>query len=582
MLLDQTVVYVNEDFTFRESNHNLIKIMNEAGRERWAEVTVMSGAGTEIAEARTHLPGAEVVDAVSIKDSNGYKVISMERVVPGAVLEVFYDLNINRRMIFNLLQYYSQPFYMAEVEEALLRTRFAVVVDDDFPAKGRLQFEVGNQRLRTRRVRGDGRTAYVFERRDIPAIIEEPMMPSQDAFAPYVRVTTFSDIATLGEWYRGELFGKFRVDDFLRARLEAIEIPDGDDTARAGAVYYYVVSNVESSGGSVYYPAPARLTAFRGRGRTVERAVLIVALCRELGIEAKLALVGTGGSKAEWEVITPEIFDTVLVYFPTLGPEGLYADPLLDTFAFGDVWTVAYGKPALIVDDAGFEVRRVPTVPFEKDSIALELDLELDWRSGAAKFSGRRAYRGLRGAYRESFSNPEEQQANVEISLSQIFAAATIDDYSFDNLHELGGEFALNFEGRVPNFARVRGDNLAVRVVPYEFTLGQVFISAEKRRYPLRIERPEAWIDDVRVRIPNGCEVDWMPGGAHIRGPKSEYVLELGVEDDALTIKRHLFIGQGDISPREYKKFVKFCREVDRVEKKEIILASKPLRGAQR
>jgi len=345
MLFDQSVVYVNEDFTFREANHNLVKIMNEAGRERWAEVTVMSGAGTEIVEARTHLPGAEVVDAVSIKDSNGYKVISMERVVPDAVLEMVYDLNVNRRMIFNLLQYYSQPFYMAEVGEALLRTRFAVVVDDDFPVKERLQFEVGNQRLRARRVRGDGRTAYVFERRDIPAIVEEPMMPFKDAFAPYVRATTFPDVATLAEWYRGELFGKFRVDDFLRTRLEAIEMPEGDDAARAAAVYYYVVRNVESSGGSVYYPAPARLTAFRGRGRTVERAVLIVALCRELGVEAKLALVGTGGSKAEWGLITPEIFDTVLVYFPTLGREGLYADPLLDTFAFGDVWTVAYGKP---------------------------------------------------------------------------------------------------------------------------------------------------------------------------------------------------------------------------------------------
>jgi len=165
--------------------------------------------------------------------------------------------------------------------------------------------------------------------------------------------------------------------------------------------------------------------------------------------------------------------------------------------------------------------------------------------------------------------------------LSQIFAAATIDGYSFDNLREPGGEFALNFEGRVPNFARVRGGNLAVRVVPYEFTLAQVFISAEKRRYPLRIERPEAWIDEVRIKVPNGCEVDWLPRGAHLRGPKSEYVLELGVENDTLTIKRHLFISQGDISPREYKKFVKFCREVDRVEKKEIILASKALPGAR-
>lgn len=573
MLLDQTAVYINADFTFRENNHNLIKVMNDAGRERWGEITIMADGGTEIKHARTHADG-EVVDAVSIKDSNGYKVISMERVVPGAVLDVAYDLNINRRMIFNLLQYYSQPFYMAELGEALLRTRFAVVVDDDLGARDRLHFEVENQRLKPKRVRGDGRTAYIFERRDVSPVVEESMMPSRDAFAPYVQVTTFSDIDTIGDWYRGELFGKFRVDEFLRQRLEGIELPEGDDAARAAAVYYYVVSSVESSGGTVYYPAPARLTAFRGRGRTVDRAVLIIALCRELGIPAKLALVGTAGAKREWDFITPDLFDTVFVYFPTVGAGGTYADPLLDTFAFGDVWTSAYGKPTLIVDDRGFEVGRVPEAPFEKDSIGLELELKLDY-GGAAAFEGRRVYRGLRGAYRESFSNPEEQESSVEISLSQIFAAATIENYSFDNLFDLSGEFALNFEGRVPNFARVRGDELAVRVVPYEFSLAQVFISAEKRKYPLRIERPEAWIDDVTIKIPQGYEVGLMPRDVRLKGPGAEYVLELAPSADTLTIKRHLFIDQGDISPADYKKFVKFCREVDRVEKSEVMVAPK-------
>jgi tetratricopeptide (TPR) repeat protein len=577
MLLDQSVVYLNNDFAFREADHNLIQIMSDAGRERWGEITIMSGEGTEIVCARTHVAGGGVVDAVSIKDSNGYKVISMERVVPGSVLEVAYDLNINKRMIFNLAQYYSQPFYFAELGEALSLSRFAVVVGDDFPARDRLRFETANLRLKAKRVRGRGRTAYIFQRRDVPAIVEEPMMPPKDAYAPYVRVTTVSDVQTLAKWYRGELFGKFGVDDYLRSLLEAAEVPPaGDDDARAAAVYYFVLREVESSGGSVYYPAPARLTAFRGRGRTVDRAVLIVALCRELGIPAKLALVGTASSKTDWGEVTPDLFDTVLVYFPTVGPGGTYADPLLDTFAFGDIWTSAYGKQALVVDESSYEVKRIPTAPFEKDSIALDLDLELDW-SGSAKFEGRRIYRGLRGAYRESFTNPEEQESNVEISLSQIFAAATIENYSFDNLHDLSGEFALNFEGSVPNFARVRGDTLAVRVVPYEFTLAKVFISAEKRRYPLRVERPEAWIDAVRVKIPAGYEVRYLPDGEFLRGPKSEYELELSSEGDVLTLNRRLFIDQGDISPGDYKKFVRFCREVDRLEKMEIMLAPKAL-----
>ncbi|UCH77885.1 MAG: hypothetical protein JSU81_09190, partial [Candidatus Coatesbacteria bacterium] len=579
MLLDQSIVYVNNDFTFREANHNLIAIMNDAGRERWGEITVMSGGGTEIKDARTHLSDGGVVDAVSIKSSSGYKVISMERVVPGAVLEVSYDLNLNRRMIFNLLQYYSQPFFMAELGEALRWTRFGVVVDDDFPARDRLDFALENDGIKKRRVRGDGRTAYLFERREVEALVEETFMPSRDAFAPHVRLSTLPDADTLAEWYRGELFGKFRVDDYMRARLAALDLPE-EEEARAAALYYYVVREIESSGGSVYYPSPARLTLFRGRGRTVDRAVLLVALCRELGLEAKLALVGTGGAKGEWELITPDLFDSVLVYFPTLGPGGTFADPLLDTFAFGDVWTAAYGKPALIVDDRGYEIGRIPAEPFEKDSIALDLDLELDY-SGAGAFRGRRAYRGLRGAYRDNFRDPENRDSNVEITLSQIFAAATIEDYGFENLTDLEGEFALLFEGRVPSFARLRGDTLAVRVVPYEFTLAQVFIASEKRQYPLRVERPEAWMDEVRVKIPAGYRVDWKPRGVRLRGPNSEYTLDVETDGDTLLLRRRLVIDQGDISPRDYKKFVKFCRQVDRVEKEEILLVPEPLEGAR-
>jgi len=247
--------------------------------------------------------------------------------------------------------------------------------------------------------------------------------------------------------------------------------------------------------------------------------------------------------------------------------------------AFGEVWTSAYDKPALLVDEDGVAVGRVPTVPFEKDAIALELAVTLE-EGGGATFSGRRVYRGLRGAYRDAFSNPEEQQTSVETSLAQIFAAATITAYDFENIDNLAGDFALRFEGRVPNFARVRGDKLAIRVAPYEFELGQVFISTDKRKYPLRIERPEAWVDDVRIKLPAGYALEKVGAPVRLRGPGAEYTLELAVEGDTLIITRRLFIDQGDISPGDYKKLVKFCREVDRRERAEVTAVREPLSPA--
>lgn len=575
MLLDQTVVYLHDDFSFRESNLNYIKVFNDKAREKWGEITVRGGEGTEIVQARTHLPDGGAADAVSVKDAGDYKIISMEKVGVGAVLEIAYDLNLGQRMIFNLLEFYSQPFYMAEFGEALLCTRFALVVGDDFPAAERIIFDVGHQKLKPRRVRGDGRTAYIFERRNVPPLEEEMMMPSRDGFVPYVRITTLRDVATLAEWFRGELWGKAEPDGFLQALAAEVVAEARSDAEKAAAIYYYVVKNVESSGGGIYYPTPARLTAFRGAGRPVDRAVLILALCRAVGVPAQLVLVGTGGTKGEWRTVTPEMFDTVLVYFPTVGADGTYADPFFKDISFGDIWSSAYGKPALVLDDAGYYVRRLPATPFAKDNIGLELTIALD-AGGGAVFSGRRVYRGLRSAYRLSFLNPEEQETNVEISLSQIFSGATVEDFNFENLHGPGGDFVLNFSGRAPTYARARGDKLALGVVPYPFTLGQVFISSETRRYPLRIERPEAWVEEVRIKLPAGYVVAAVPASYRAWGPKSEYELNVEVGADELTVKRRLFIDQGDVPVKDYPKFVRFCREVDRAEKAEILIAPRP------
>lgn len=570
MLWDQTGTFLDDDFTFREQNRNLIHLFNDKGRERWGEITILSEDGTELLAARTHLPAGGAVDAVSVKESGGYKVVSMEQVVAGATLEIAYDLNLGRRMIYNLGEYYSQPFFMAEEEGALGRTRFALVTADDFAAGDRLRFETANGAPKPRKIRGRGRTAWLFERRDVPAVVAEPMMPSKDGYAPYVRATTFRDVDTLARWYQGELWGVFRADDILRD-LAPARAPGEDDRALAARVYYYVVKNVEGSGGSVFYPSSARLTAFRGRGRTVDRAVLIVALCRVLGLDARIALVGAGGTKKEWDFITPDIFDTVLVYFPTLGEGGTFADPLLDTLAFGEVWTSTYGKPALVVDDRGYEIKRVPVVPFEKDAIALDMSLVLA-ADGAAEFEGRRSYRGLRGAYRDNFRNPEDRDGNVEITLSSLFAGATVDAYDLENLDDLEGEFALVFQGTVPGYARGRGKNLALKAVPYQLNLAQTYIASEKRRYPLRIERPEAWIDEVRIALPEGWRPEVKGGTERLRGPASHYSLTYEVADGRLTIKRALFVDQGDISPRDYGAFVKFCRDVDKMEKRELML----------
>lgn len=571
MLLDQLAVYLNPDCSFREENHNLIWILNDEGRERWGEILIMDDPGTEILEARTHLPDGGYFDAISIKKNNGQNIISMEGVRPGSVLEVKYNLNIDRRMVFDLLEFYSNPFYLQEVGETLLNTRYAFIVPDDFGRGAKPKFGKYNGGIKSRKIRGDGRTAYVFEKQDSRAVKMELMAPPTRTYLPYVTVSTIPDMGVVADWYRGTIWGKKRLDDRLRAELSAAVEGAATDKERARAVYRYVVNTVESMGGSVFYPRDVRAVAFDRNGSSADRALMISAMLDELGIENELVLLGTTGGKEDWSVPSPELFDTILVYLPDIDG-GTYLDPMTDSFAFGDYWSSCYGKKALYLSNNGYRFDVVPKRPFETDSFVLKLTVELA-ENGRAEVNGRREFRGLRGSYRQVFRNPEDADRNVELNLSDIFEAAVINDYGFENLADIDEVFAITFDAVVPTLGKLRGEKIVVPSVPYDFTLASVYVTSVDRDLPLRFERPEAYIDEVEIVPPAGYSVADVPADIHLKGPLSEYRVGYTLEGGSVFVHRELFLDRGDISPSDYKKFAKFCKGVDKSERREIILA---------
>jgi len=571
MLLDQLAVYLNPDYSFREENHNLIWILNDEGRERWGEILIMDDPGTEILEARTHLPDGRYFDAISIKRNNGQNIISMEGVRPGSVLEVKYNLNIDRRMVFDLLDFYSNPFYLQEVGETLLNTRYAFVVPDGFGRGAKPKFGKYNGGIKSRKVRGDGRTAYILEKRDSRAVKMELMAPPTRTYLPYVTVSTIPDMGVVADWYRGTIWGKKRLDDRLRSELAAVVEDAADDKEQARAVYRYAVNTVESMGGSVFYPRDVRTVAFHRNGSTADRALMISAMLDELGIENELVLLGTTGGKEDWSVPSPELFDTILVYLPDID-SGIYLDPMTDSFAFGDYWSSCYGKKALYLNENGYRFDVVPKRPFENDSFVLKLTAKLA-ENGRAEVNGRREFRGLRGSYRQVFRNPEDADRNVELNLSDIFEAAVINEYGFENLADIDEVFTITFDAVVPTLGKLRGDNIIVPSVPYDFTLASVYVTSVERGLPLRLERPEAYIDEVEIVPPAGYTVADVPADIHLKGPLSEYRVKYTTEGGSVFVRRQLFLDRGDISPSDYKKFAKFCKEVDKSERREIVFA---------
>jgi hypothetical protein len=136
--------------------------------------------------------------------------------------------------------------------------------------------------------------------------------------------------------------------------------------------------------------------------------------------------------------------------------------------------------------------------------------------------------------------------------------------------------FAITFDTVVPTLGKLRGDRIIVPSVPYDFTLASVYVTSVERKLPLRLERPEAYIDEVKIIPPAGFYLTDLPGDVHFKGPLSEYSVKYRVEGRSIFVRRELFLDRGDISPSDYQRFAKFCKEVDKSERREMIFAPGP------
>jgi hypothetical protein len=299
--------------------------------------------------------------------------------------------------------------------------------------------------------------------------------------------------------------------------------------------------------------------------------MLMMAFYRELGIDTELAILDASGDVKGLDIVTPEIFDSVLVYLPGIGEGGTYLDPFLEGLSFGEYWNSNYGKKAIYISEDGYYTGEIPPKPFEDDSIYLDLDLTLSG-DGSALFAGRREYRGLRGTYRQLFRDPEGRDNTVEYALSNLFNAATLDSYEMENLTNSEGTFALAFTGSAPAHARTRNGGLILGAVLYPYTLSDLYTSSPNRRYPLSIDRNEGIIDIARYEIPDGYQIKDIPDSFSVKTPEAMYEVKYEISENEIAIERRFFIEQTVIEVKSYKKFADFCAAVDRFEKEEILL----------
>jgi nitrogen fixation-related uncharacterized protein len=274
--------------------------------------------------------------------------IILEDIRVGDVVEFAYSIT-GRNPIFE--GRYLDGFYASTNEPAKL-LRFRVM----WPAGRQLHFKSHGHDLPPVITPHKGWTEYLWEKRDLPAIVSDGEVPTWFEPLDWVQLTEFDSWADVARLETRICQVPATIPEELENEVRRIAAMETEQ-ARVLAALRYVQDNIRylgmESGENAHKPYPIETILARRFGDCKDKSMLLCTILRRLGFEAYPALVDTEERQAVASRLpTPGAFDHMVVQLRFHGTE-IWLDPT-DRNQGGSLEKIffpAYGQSLVVAPD---------------------------------------------------------------------------------------------------------------------------------------------------------------------------------------------------------------------------------------
>lgn len=485
--------------------------------------------------------------------------IQLPEVSPGDVIEIKYRVDDVARES-ELGDYVAELEYLQEADP-VAHAEYVLSTPTGRPLLARATGLPGL--AESTRTEG-GRTTRSFVARDLPAATLEAGGPPLAEALGLVHVTSLADWRAVGSWYWGLAKEKLEPDDEIRRLAAEVVRHAADLEAKVAAVHRFASTQIRyvalELGIEGIRPRRASLTLARGWGDCKDKAALIVAMLRSLGIEAELVLVRTG-LRGRFDVATASLapFDHAIAYVPALDRylDGTAEDsgsnelPALDRGALG--LRVSGGEGKLVTLP---EVVATPALDEQDFTMSLEPDGALPFQA-MSRHSGPEAPI-VRRRYHAEGTRAERLRAD----LSQALGAIELEPGSVEV------ENVDRFES--PLVLRARGRGTAVRDgVGWSVPIGGKsqlvanLAAMAERTTPLLLGPVRTAVVRFALELPADARVLSLPKSVTLEHPAARFELRVSTEGRKIVVTRTVELRRSRVEASEYGPWRAFCRDVD-------------------
>jgi Domain of Unknown Function with PDB structure (DUF3857)/Transglutaminase-like superfamily len=602
VLHDEMRRTVDEDGRVTVVTYHAVRILTREGRDEATARAVYNTDSEKVKEMRAWLirPGGDVKNYgkketadIALVENDVYnearsKVISAsDDADAGCVFG--YEVTTEERSVFSQFVWYFQS------DNPVLFSRVTLALPDGWRADG-VTF---NHAKIEPAVSG---TVYTWELRNLPFIQSEPAGPELRNIAPRIAISIYppsgkaTALRTFANWkdvsrYTSELSDtQTGYNETMAAKALELTANSKTEYERIKAIgryaqdVNYISIQIGTGRGGGYRPHTAVEVFNKNYGDCKDKANLMRALLKALKIDAYPIVIYSGDPnyvREEWPsphqfnhcIIGVKVSDETdaptVIRHSSLG-RLLIFDPTDEHTPVGDLPDYLQGSLALIsAGDAGDLVRMPVTSP-EANRLERTIEAELspegtlsaalrELSFGQAAVAERRIFKR---ASRPDYTRQIERWITRGAPSAQITKIVPVDE---------AGKFTLDLEFKSPAYAQSMRGKLLVFKPAVVSQRSQYFLASDKRKYPVVLES-EAYNETVKIKLPEGFQVDEMPDAVELKQPFGTYSAAFETKDGLLIFKRTLVLKSTTIPVEQYSAVQGFFSRVYGIEQAPVVL----------
>ncbi|HOT74710.1 MAG TPA: DUF3857 and transglutaminase domain-containing protein [Candidatus Wallbacteria bacterium] len=530
IIKDEDVYTLNADGTYKVRSHYIFKIFED----RAADGNIIMGYAFEresarIVMGRTIQPDGRVsnLNPEDIKEgdmfrgaqfySNTQKVISatLPDVKKGSIIEYIIEMNVFKPLIegyFCPTVYFvaNEPKRMCRVEIRTPKGKKLKWVSKNFDRIYDSSFDILKAVKEPKISETANETVYLFEIADVAEFISEPSMPAYKDSMPYIQFSSYDNWDKIYDWFNAN-FEKHvnAISPEMKTKTEEITKNCKTAEEKIAAVYHYIQQQnryISIKGDLVagLTGHDARRTFDNKYGDCVDKAILMSAMLKIIGVESYPTLINAGGP--QWAIETAHLELNHSISFVRYDSREIFLDATSQDSRF----------PFLRTDDHD----RYSMVPQLKKHIksGMPLSVQKSYRqvvinkNGGISVKGRREFDGA-FEYWVRMANKSLKESEIKDSFKQrlnvTLPGVVLNKIEYTDLMDLNRQVVETVEYEAPDAVIVAGGLILFAVPGYSFDFEEV--SLKERKYPIDYQYLTRTENTFEFKIPEGYGVKYVP-----------------------------------------------------------------------